>query len=140
MLWPTSPAANTSAARVRAIQLKPKGHISTGNLWNATVAKDLTTLVTERLNDIVEEETNRKLGELNIITEVTEVSDGAVRVRFRPLAAYSPLAVDIGRNIRDAALSVHGVKEVRVECTGHMMDELVNKMVNKDALTQKVPR
>jgi metal-sulfur cluster biosynthetic enzyme len=103
------------------------------------VAKDLSALVTERLNDIVEEETNRKLGELNVITEVTEVSDGTVRVRFRPLAACSPLAVDIGRNIRDAALSVRGVKEVRVECSGHMMDDLVNKMVNKSELTQKLP-
>ena len=101
------------------------------------MAKDLVAHVTDRLNDIPEEETGRKLGELNIITEVTEVSSGSVRVRFRPLAAYSPLAVDIGRNIRDAALSVHGVKEVRVECTGHMMDELVNKMVNKNEPTQK---
>ena len=103
------------------------------------MAKDLATLVTERVNDVPEEETGRKLGELNVITEVTEVSGGSVRVRFRPLAAYSPLAVDIGRSIRDAALSVHGVKEVRVECTGHMMDELVNKIVNKSELSQKLP-
>ena len=120
--------------------MKPKGHIATENSSSATVAKDLATHVTERLNEVIEEETNRKLGELNIITEVTEISEGSIRVRFRPLAAYSPLAVDIGRNIRDAALSVHGVKEVRVECTGHMMDELVNKMVNKNELTQKLPR
>jgi metal-sulfur cluster biosynthetic enzyme len=109
-------------------------------LRNATVAKDLAALVTDRVNDIPEEETGRKLGELNVVTEVTEVSDGSVRVRFRPLAAYSPLAVDIGRNIREAALSVHGVKEVRVECTGHMMDELVNKMVNKGESTRKSSR
>jgi metal-sulfur cluster biosynthetic enzyme len=120
--------------------LKPKGHIATESSLSATVAKELTSLVTERLNEVVEEETNRKLGELNVITEVSEVSPGAVRVRFRPLAAYSPLAVDIGRNIRDAALSVHGVKEVRVECSGHMMDELVNKIVNKSERTQKATR
>jgi len=109
-------------------------------LRDATVAKDLAALVTDRVNDVPEEETGRKLGELNVITEVTELSNGSIRVRFRPLAAYSPLAVDIGRSIRVAALSVHGVKEVRVECTGHMMDDLVNKIVNKSELTQKVPR
>lgn len=71
--------------------------------------------------------------------EVSEISEGSIRVRFRPLAAFSPTAVDIGRNIRDAALSVDGVKEVRVECTGHMMDDLVNKIVNRTELTQKLP-
>jgi metal-sulfur cluster biosynthetic enzyme len=104
------------------------------------VVKDLVEHVTERLNEVVEEETNRKLGELNIVTEVTEISEGSIRVRFRPLAAFSPMAVDIGRSIRDAALSVHGVKEVRVECTGHMMDALVNKVVNRTEPAQKIPR
>ena len=102
------------------------------------MVKDLTTHVAERLNDVVEEETNRKLGELNVVTEVSEISEGTVRVRFRPLSAYSPLAVDLGRHIRDAALSVRGVKEVRVECNGHMMDELVNKMVNRSEPVQKL--
>jgi metal-sulfur cluster biosynthetic enzyme len=99
---------------------------------------DLTKRVTERLNEVVDEETSRKLGELNIITEVSEISDGSVRVRFQPLSAYSPIAVDTGRSIRDAALSVDGVKAVRVECGGHMMDELVNKLVNKEDTKPKV--
>ena len=93
---------------------------------------ELSKRVSERLNELVDEETKRKFGELNIVTEVSEMVTGSVRVRFQPLSAYSPLAVDIGRNIRDAALSVEGVKEVRVECNGHMMDDLVNRLVNED--------
>lgn len=93
---------------------------------------DLTKRVSESLNELVDEETSRKFGELNIITEVSEMSPGTVRVRFRTLSAYSPLAVDTGRSIRDAALSTDGVNAVRVECSGHMMDELVNKIVNKE--------
>jgi metal-sulfur cluster biosynthetic enzyme len=96
------------------------------------VASDLSKKVTERLNDLVDEETTRKLGELNVVTEVSEVSSGSVRVRFRPLSPYSPLAVDTGRNIREAALSVDGVKAARVECSGHMMDDLVNRIVNRE--------
>lgn len=95
------------------------------------MGSELTKRVSERLNDIVDEESNRKLGELNIVTEVSEGAPGSLRVKFQPLSAYSPLAVDIGRAIRDAALSVDGVKTVRVECSGHMMDDLVNKIVNK---------
>ncbi len=94
---------------------------------------DLSSKVTDRINEIVEEETSRKLGELNVVTEVSEMVTGSIRVRFQPLSPYSPLAVDIGRNIREAALSVDGVKAVRVECSGHMMDDLVNRIVNGDA-------
>lgn len=98
--------------------------------------KDLTKRVTERLNELVDEETTRKFGELNIVTDVSEMASGSVRVRFRPLSAYSPLAVDIGKNIREAVLSVDGVKAVRVECGGHMMDDLVNRIVNSEGTRQ----
>ena len=97
----------------------------------------LTKKVAESLNELVDEETTRKFGELNIVTEVSEAAGGSVRVRFQPLSAYSPLAVDIGRSIRAKALSVDGVKAVRVECSGHMMDDLVNRIVNKDDIRQK---
>ncbi len=93
---------------------------------------DLAKKVADRLSELVDEETSRKFGELNIVTEVAEMTNGSVRIRFQPLSAYSPLAVDIGRSIREAALSVDGVKGVRVECGGHMMDDLVNRIVNKD--------
>ncbi len=93
---------------------------------------DLTKRVSERLGELIDEETERKFGELNIVTEVSEVSNGSVRVRFQPLSAYSPLAVETGKSIMQAALTVDGVKEVRVECGGHMMDELVNRIVNKE--------
>ena len=93
---------------------------------------ELSKAVVTRLNDLVDEETKRKFGELNIVTEVTEMATGSIRVRFQPLSAYSPIAVDTGREIRRAALSVDGVQAVRVECAGHMMDDLVNRLVNED--------
>ena len=99
---------------------------------------ELTKRVAESLKDLVDEETTRKLGELNIVTDIAELEPGTVRVRFRSTSAYSPLAVDIGRSIRDAAMAVDGVSAVRVECIGHMMDELVNRIVNKDEIGQKL--
>jgi metal-sulfur cluster biosynthetic enzyme len=104
------------------------------------VDSDLEKRVSESLKDLVDEETTRRFGELNIVTEVSEVVTGSVRVKFQPLSAYSPLAVDTGRSIRDAALAVEGVKTVRVECGGHMMDELVNRIVNKDEVKPKVTK
>ena len=98
---------------------------------------ELSKRVTERLNEIVDEETKRKLGELNIITEVQEMATGSLRIKFQPLSAYSPIAVDTGRSIRRVALSVDGVQAVRIECAGHMMDELVNRLVNEDGPASK---
>jgi metal-sulfur cluster biosynthetic enzyme len=103
------------------------------NLKNArgpALETDLTKRVTASLNELVDEETTRRFGELNIVTEVSDDGKGSVMIKFRPLSAYSPLAVDIGREIRRAALSTDGIQEVRVECAGHMMDELVNRLVN----------
>jgi len=102
------------------------------------VDRDLQKRVSERLKELVDEETTRKFGELNIVTDVSEIGPGSVRVKFQPLSAYSPLAVDTGRIIRDAALAVEGVKTVRVECAGHMMDELVDRIVNKDEIKPKI--
>lgn len=98
---------------------------------------ELSKRVTERLNEVIDEETKRRLGELNIVTEVSEMATGSIKVKFQPLSAYSPTAVNTGRSIRDAALSVDGVKAVRVECSGHMMDDLVNRLVNQDDANPK---
>jgi metal-sulfur cluster biosynthetic enzyme len=99
------------------------------------VPSDLSKNVTERLNEVIDEETKRKFGELNIVTEVSEMAPGSIKVKFQPLSAYSPIAVNTGRSIRDAALAVDGVKVVRVECSGHMMDDLVNRLVNQDDMS-----
>ena len=92
----------------------------------------MSKAVAARLNDLVDEETKRKFGELNIVTDVSEMATGSIRVKFQPLSAYSPIAVDTGRSIKKAALSIDGVRAVRVECSGHMMDDLVNRLVNEE--------
>ena len=86
--------------------------------------------VKEAIYALVEEETGRRVGELSVVTEVAEVKAGVMMVRFTPYSAYSPTAVELGRRIRDAAAGVEGVTEVVVECTGHMQDDLVNRLVN----------
>src|SRR5579863_3741153 len=99
------------------------------------MSDDLVKNAREAVYAITEEETGRKLGELTVVTEVFEVTPGVIKVRFTPLSVYSPTAVDLGRKIRSAVEGVEGVKKVVVECSGHMQDDLVNKLVN----TEKSP-
>jgi len=101
------------------------------------VDTDLKKRVSARLDELVDEETTRRFRELNIVTDVSEVAAGSVKVKFQPLSPYSPLAVNMGRSIREATLAVEGVTKVRVECGGHMMDELVNRIVNQDETKTK---
>ncbi len=94
------------------------------------MAEELASRTREAIYAIVEEETGRKLGELTVVTEVLEVAPGVVKVRFTPLSAYSPTAVELGRRIRDAAVKVEGVNKTVIECDGHMQDELIDRLVN----------
>jgi metal-sulfur cluster biosynthetic enzyme len=96
---------------------------------------DLAKNAKELVYELVEEETGRKLGELTIVTEVFEVTPGVVKIRFTPLSVYSPTAVDLGKRIRASGEKVEGVKKVVVECSGHMQDDLINRLVN----TEKSP-
>jgi metal-sulfur cluster biosynthetic enzyme len=94
------------------------------------LTSELVRSVQGNLGELTEEETARKLSELNVIGDVREDSPGVITVRFTPLSAYSPTAVELGKKIRSAASSVSGVQKVTVECSGHMQDELINRLVN----------
>ena len=96
------------------------------------MSKEIVEAARASIFELVEEETGRKLGELSIVTEVFEVTPEVVKVRFTPLSAYSPTAVDLGRRIKAAGEQVAGVKKMVVECNGHMQDELVNRLVNPE--------
>jgi metal-sulfur cluster biosynthetic enzyme len=94
------------------------------------LAKEKVAVLNTRLGELVDEETTRKFSELNIITEITEPQEGNVKVKFTPLSPYSPNAVETGRRIKQVCAETEGVKSAAVECSGHMMDELVNRLVN----------
>ena len=96
------------------------------------MSKEAVDAVRASIYELVEEETGRKLGELSVVTEVFEVTPDVIKARFTPLSVYSPTAVDLGRRIRAAGEQVQGVKKMVVECSGHMQDELVNRLVNPE--------
>lgn len=85
-----------------------------------------------RVNQLVDPETRRTFGELNIILDVKMNEDGTAKVTFAPTSPFSPIAFNIGADIKTAASEVKGVKRVQVVCQGHMMDELVNRLVNTE--------
>lgn len=95
------------------------------------VLSTLESQITDKVNQIKDAETNRTFGEINIVNEVKIVEDGIAKIVFTPTSPYSPIAVNIGMEIKKAASGIPGLKKVIVLCQGHMQDDLVNKLVNQ---------
>jgi metal-sulfur cluster biosynthetic enzyme len=53
-------------------------------------------------------------------------------VEFIPSSPFCPIAFKLANDIKSAALTVEGVKKALVYCKGHMMEQQINEMTNKE--------
>jgi len=90
-----------------------------------TLLKDLV----EHIQKVRDPETNCLLSESNIILEISRVDNDTIRVVYSPFSPVSPVAVDLGRRIRKAASEVASNYKIQVVCKGHLLDDLVNKLL-----------
>lgn len=92
-----------------------------------TLLKDLV----ERVQKVKDPETDRLLSESNIILEVSRVDDETIRILYSPFSPASPVAVDLGRRIRKAVSDVAPNHKIQVVCRGHLLDDLVNRLLEQ---------
>jgi metal-sulfur cluster biosynthetic enzyme len=92
-----------------------------------TLLKDLV----EQIQKVRDPETNRLLSESNIILEISRVDDETIRVVYSPFSPASPVAVDLGRRIREAVSEVAPRYKIQVVCRGHLLDDLVNRLLEQ---------
>lgn len=92
-----------------------------------TFIKDLI----EHIQKVRDPETNRLLSESNIILEVSRVDDETIRVVYSPFSPASPVAVDLGRRIREAVSEAAPNCKIQVICKGHILDDLVNRLLEQ---------
>lgn len=71
-----------------------------------------------------------------MITNVKEEEPGVVKVDFIPSSPFCPIAFKLAMDIKNEALKVAGIKKVLVYCRGHMMEQQINEMVNKEQQKQ----
>jgi metal-sulfur cluster biosynthetic enzyme len=88
--------------------------------------------VREAVGQVVDPETGMTFGEMQMITNVKEEEPGVFRVEFVPSSPFCPIAFKLATDIRNAALKVAGVKKARIYCRGHMMEQQINEMTNKE--------
>jgi len=88
--------------------------------------------VREVVGKVVDPETGLTFAEMHMITNVKEEELGVVKVDFVPSSPFCPIAFKLAMDIKNAALRVAGVKKAFVYCRGHMMEQQINEMVNKE--------
>ena len=93
---------------------------------------ELEDKVREAVGKVIDPETGMTFAEMEMITNVKEENSGVVRVEFIPSSPFCPIAIKLAQDIKNTALKVPGVKKALVYCRGHMMEQQINEMTNKE--------
>jgi metal-sulfur cluster biosynthetic enzyme len=88
--------------------------------------------VREAVGKVVDPETGLTFAEMQMITNVKEDAPGVFKVEFIPSSPFCPIAFKLATDIKSEALKVPGVKKALVYCRGHMMEQQINEMTNKE--------
>ena len=88
--------------------------------------------VREAVGQVVDPETGLTFAQMQMITSVKETEPGVFKVEFVPSSPFCPIAFKLAMDIKNAALSVSGVKKALVYCRGHTMEQQINEMTNKE--------
>lgn len=83
------------------------------------------------VEQVVDPETGMTFGQMQMITNVSQLEPGVYKIDFVPSSPFCPIAFKLAADIKAAAMSVQGVKKALVYCRGHNQEEEINKMVNK---------
>jgi len=93
---------------------------------------DLEDRVREAVGKVVDPETGLTFAEMQLISDVKEEEPGVVKVDFVPSSPFCPIAFKLAMDVKSVALKVANVKKAFVYCRGHMMEQQINDMVNKE--------
>jgi len=97
---------------------------------------ELEDKVREAVGKVVDPETGLTFAEMQMITNVKEEEPGLVKIEFIPSSPFCPIAFKLAMDVKNAAMMVAGVKKALVHCRGHMMEQQINEMTNKEEQKQ----
>ena len=93
---------------------------------------ELEDKVREAVGKVIDPETGMTFADMQLIANVKEEAPGVVSVDFIPSSPFCPIAFKLASDVKNEAMKVVGVKKVAVHCRGHMMEQHINEMVNKE--------
>ncbi len=86
----------------------------------------------EAVGKVIDPETGLTFAEMQMIKNVKEEAPGTVKVEYIPSSPFCPIAFKLAADIKKGALKVSGVKKALVYCRGHLMEQQINEMTNKE--------
>jgi metal-sulfur cluster biosynthetic enzyme len=93
---------------------------------------ELEDKVRDAVGQVVDPETGMTFAQMQMITNVKEEEPGVFKIEFIPSSPFCPIAFKLAADIKNAALTVAGVRKARIYCRGHMMEQQINEMTNKE--------
>jgi len=93
---------------------------------------ELEDKVREMVGRVVDPETGMTFADMDMIKSVKEEETGTVKVEFTPSSPFCPIAFKLAMDIKREASKVSGVKKALVYCRGHLMEQKINEMINKE--------
>ncbi|MEM1573905.1 MAG: iron-sulfur cluster assembly protein [Candidatus Methanomethylicaceae archaeon] len=87
--------------------------------------------IMEALKEVVDPETGINIVDMQLISRI-ENKNGEIFIEFIPSSPLCPIAFYLAEEIKKVALKIEGVKKVRINCKGHIMEEEISRLVNED--------
>jgi metal-sulfur cluster biosynthetic enzyme len=92
---------------------------------------DLLEKIKESLTQVTDTETGMDVMRMRLIRDLRVDEHGNVELTFRPSSVLCPLGFQLGINIKEAVLTVPGVKSVQVHVDGFIHGEQLNKILEE---------
>ena len=99
---------------------------------NAESTARLKAAITERLNEVIDPETNADVIRMRLVEDLIVNSEGCVSYTFRPSSPLCPIAVYLVKMIKAAVAEVPGVKTQQITVDGYVAAEELTKLINKE--------
>ena len=74
--------------------------------------------IEESLYQVMDPETGMDVMRMKLVRDLRVGQNGNVELTFRPSSVLCPLGFQLGVNIKEAVLDVHGVRSVKVNVDG----------------------
>lgn len=94
------------------------------------------TEIVKELAQVVDPEVGVPITEMDLVDDIgIDDSTGTVSIGFHLTAPFCPpmFALEIAQDIKKRVSGLNGVKDVKIEMTGHFMAEEINRRVNSPA-------
>ena len=88
--------------------------------------------VVERLQEVVDPETNADVMRMRLIENLTVDREGVVCYTFRPSSPLCPIAVFLATQIKQAVAEVPGVTDQIIKIVDYVAAEELTKLINQE--------